>query len=261
MTTESKIQWTDHTYNPWQGCKHVSAGCDNCYMFRDKARWGEKGGTVKRSVKATFNKPLTWHAPAKVFTCSWSDFFIQQADEWRAEAWDIIRRTPHLTYQILTKRPERIMECLPPDWGDEGYPNVWIGVSAANQDEYEARAYYLDNIAAEVVFISFEPLIEHIAVNPALRLDWAIIGGESGNGTKPITEYAKGDKTKPKFGYRICEEEWIIELCQQLKYEGVPVFVKQTGTHHAKIWGLKDKQGGNYDDFLELYKYREFPNQ
>lgn len=102
MAQESKIQWTDGTWNPWHGCIKVSEGCKFCYMYRDKDRYGLDPTDVQRS-KSNFRDPLKWKEPKKVFTCSWSDFFIEQADEWRAEAWEIIKNTPHLTYQILSQ--------------------------------------------------------------------------------------------------------------------------------------------------------------
>src|SRR3990172_778380 len=121
------ISWTDATYNPWYGCLKVSPGCKQCYMYRDMERYGKDPKVVTRAKPATFNSPLKWTEPQRVFTCSWSDYFIEQADEWRDEAWDIIRRTPHLTYQILTKRPENIFDRLPADWGN-GWPNVFLSV-------------------------------------------------------------------------------------------------------------------------------------
>lgn len=260
MTTDSKIQWTNHTWNPWTGCKHVSEGCDNCYMFRDMSRWGRKGGNITRTTPATFNKPLSYKEPAMVFTCSWSDFFIEQADVWRADAWDIIRRTPHLIYQILTKRPERIKECLPPDWGT-GYPNVWLGVTCENQATYNTRWPILSQIPAFIRFISFEPLLEIIEPNAEYPMPgWVIIGGESGNGRKPITEYTKGDKTKPAFGYRVCEWNWIMHLIYKYQYQ-TPVFVKQLGTHFAKQNLLQHPHGGDIDEWPDNFKIREFPNQ
>lgn len=116
MGKNSGIEWTDHTWNPWQGCLKVSPGCKQCYMYRDKKRYGQDPMVVVRSKPGTFRKPLQWKQPAKVFTCSWSDFFIEQADNWIDDAWNIIRQTPHLTYQILTKRPENIKDRLPEDW-------------------------------------------------------------------------------------------------------------------------------------------------
>ncbi|MDP1891488.1 MAG: DUF5131 family protein, partial [Gemmatimonadaceae bacterium] len=149
MGKETGIAWTQHTWNPWQGCTKVSPGCAHCYMFRDKKRYGNDPEVVIRSKPATFNKPLSWREPARVFTCSWSDWFHEAADGWRDEAWDIVRRTPHLTYQILTKRPERILAHLP--WGAYGdpWPNVWLGVSLENQRWVE-RADLLATIPAAV---------------------------------------------------------------------------------------------------------------
>src|SRR5215472_9745754 len=122
------IEWTDATWNPWMGCRKVSPACAHCYMFSDQRRYGHDPGVIRRS-KTTFDAPLRWPTEEKlVFTCSWSDWFIEDADEWRPEAWEVIRQTPHLTYQILTKRPELIADRLPADWG-RGWPNVWLGVS------------------------------------------------------------------------------------------------------------------------------------
>ena len=93
MGMNSKIEWTDATWNPWQGCHKVSPGCENCYMFREKTAYGQDPDVVVRSKLPTFNLPLKLKEPQKVFTCSWSDFFIQEADPWREDAWDIIDRT------------------------------------------------------------------------------------------------------------------------------------------------------------------------
>ena len=177
----SHIQWTMHTWNPWQGCRKVSEGCKFCYMFRDMIKFGKNPNHVHRSAVGTFNKPLNWKEPALVFTCSWSDWFIEEADEWRDDAWAIIKRTPHLTYQILTKRPERIAQCLPENWGD-GYPNVWLGVTVENQKAVE-RISHLAQIPSVVRFLSVEPLLEEVHIPESLmqKLQWVIVGGESGN--------------------------------------------------------------------------------
>lgn len=117
MGTQTGISWTDHTWNPWQGCRKVSQGCRHCYMYAEKSRYGQEPATVIRSKDATFYAPLKWERQAaaageqrKVFTCSWSDFFIEEADPWRDEAFALMALTPHLTYQVLTKRPERMLE-------------------------------------------------------------------------------------------------------------------------------------------------------
>jgi protein gp37 len=175
------IAWTDATINFWQGCEKISPGCKFCYMFRDKKRYGQNPNVVIRSAPPTFNKPLLWakdrekYAHIKrVFTCSWSDFFIEDADDWRDEAWDIIRRTPELTYQILTKRPERIMANLPADFIE--FDNVWLGISGENQEWLDKRMPdFYPNTYARVAFLSLEPLLGPINIIPyASFIDWVI---------------------------------------------------------------------------------------
>ncbi len=252
MAELSKIQWTDHTWNPWHGCKKVSPGCKFCYMYRDKDRYGQDPTTVLRS-KSTFYEPLKWQRWAqsiphrffngmRVFTCSWSDFFIEEADRWRGEAWEIIADTPEFIYQILTKRPERIHDHIP----KYGLPdNVWIGVSVESYEQI-ARIGYLTDLPC-IRFASFEPLIGPIKYHPLLHhLDWAIIGGESGNDTG-------------KWGYRPCEVRWIDHLSYNLRSAGVPVFIKQLGTHLAKELNLSDRHGGNIDEWDSYLQIREFP--
>jgi len=245
---ESKIQWTDATWNPWHGCKKVSAGCKYCYMFRDKERYGQEPSTVLKS-KTMFKAPLKWSEPKLVFTCSWSDWFIEEADEWRDEAWAIIKATPHHTYQILTKRPERILEHLPDDWGD-GYDNVWLGVSVESNETIH-RIETLASVPAKIRFISAEPLIGEVNLQSLAsvlinKIDWLIIGGESGNEIG-------------KYQYRPCEYKWIEQLIEISNLCKVKVFVKQLGTHLAKVNGLKDRHGGNMEEFPEELKRREFP--
>jgi len=264
MAEDSKIQWTDATWNPWHGCTKVSPGCKFCYMFRDKERYGQDPTTVIRS-KANFNKPLDWagiHCMAfkgdrtpklpegsKIFTCSWSDFFIEESDDWRNEAWDIIKQTPQFQYQILTKRPERIKQCLPDDWG-EGYPNVWIGVSGEDEKNTHIRLRILLSIPAKVKFLSAEPLIESIHsqrnIDMMKKLDWIIIGGESGNDSG-------------KYRYRPLELDSIESILDCLSQEKVKIFVKQLGTHLSKKMGLKDRHGGDLDEWPENIRVREFP--
>lgn len=137
MSEQTLISWTDHTWNPWRGCEKITPGCDHCYMFIAQVRYGRDPSQVVRTQ--TWRQPIRWNAeaeaarkPRRVFTCSWSDFFHPDADEWREEAWAVIRSTPWLTYQILTKRPSNIAARLPGDWGD-GYRNVWLGVSRHSQ--------------------------------------------------------------------------------------------------------------------------------
>ena len=191
MGETTGIEWTGATWNPWRGCRKVSAGCAHCYMYREQKRYGRDPSVVVRAQPATFNAPLRWKEPGYVFSCSWSDFFIEEADPWRDEAWAIIRATPHLTYQILTKRPERISEHLPTDWGREGYPNVWLGVSGETWRLAFERGMYLSQVRARVHFLSAEPFLDDLPDGSfAYTLqfyDWVILGGESGPGARPLS--------------------------------------------------------------------------
>ena len=252
MGEKSKIQWTGNTYNPWHGCQKVSAGCKFCYMFRDKERYGQDPTIVMRS-KTNFNAPLRWKEPGLVFTCSWSDWFIEAADAWRDEAWAIIKATPHLTYQILTKRPERIADHLPADWGT-GYPNVWLGVSVENQATADFRIPILASVPAVVRFLSMEPLLGPVDLTLSFNknywaegiIGWVIVGGESGNDTG-------------KYRYRAMSLEWLNSIITQCYRFGVPLFIKQMGTHLAKVMELKDRHGGDLDQWPDAYKIRQFP--
>lgn len=218
MARISSIEWTNATWNPWHGCIKVSPGCKHCYMFRDKRRYGQEPALVVRS-KTTFQDPLSWHSPMLIFACSWSDWFIEAADDWREEAWDVIRNTPYHTYQILTKRPERILDHLPVDW-NSGWNNVWMGVSIENQD-YVYRKELLDGVPAKVRFISAEPLIGPIKFGSLDKIDWLITGGESGPRARPMNP------------------EWATSIKDQCLEASVPFFHKQNGgtTREGGAWG------------------------
>ncbi len=207
------IEWTSATWNPWRGCTRVSPGCAKCYMFREQERYGRDPTVVTRCKPGTFNAPLKWQKAGEarlVFTCSWSDFFHQDADEWRAEAWNVIRQTPALTYQILTKRPERIWDALPANWFPHGYPNVWLGTSVETE-KYVDRIKPLIEVPAIVHFVSAEPLLGSLGKGWADGVDWVIVGGESGPGARPM------------------ELEWAREIREVCKANGVAFFLKQLG--------------------------------
>lgn len=151
-------------------------------MYRDKERYGQDPTRVVRSKPGTFRAPLS---PSKyppgiiIFTCSWSDWFHEDADPWRDEAWSIIRARPDAIFQILTKRSDRVREHLPADWGD-GYPNVWLGVSVED-DRQHKRLDDLRDVPAIVRFVSAEPLIGDARLRGKLKgYHWLITGGESG---------------------------------------------------------------------------------
>ena len=239
----SKIQWTNATYNPWYGCKKVSLGCRNCYMFRDMVKFGKNPNTIMKS-KTKFNEPIKWKVGKLIFTCSWSDWFIEEADEWRDEAWEVIRQTPQHTYQILTKRPERIKDHLPP-WFDEIADRVWIGVTVESQD-YVERIKYLRDLPC-ITYVSFEPLIGPIQWNENMNeLDWCIVGGESGNETG-------------KYLYRPMELKWAEDLVKNARNNKVKCFVKQMGTYQSKQLSLSDRHGGDINEFPVSLQVRQYP--
>ena len=190
MSDATIIAWTEHTWNPWRGCTKISPGCAHCYMFTAQERWGRDPSVVVRT--STWRDPIRWefdahihNRRARVFTCSWSDWFHEDADPWRDEAWAIVRSCPHLDFQILTKRHERIAEHLPADWGPGGYANVWLGVSIEN-DRFTHRADTLRRIPAVVRFLSAEPLLGPLPSLDLTGIDWLIVGGESGPGYRPM---------------------------------------------------------------------------
>ena len=242
MGKQTSIGWTDSTHNFWTGCHKVSVGCKFCYAERIIQQFGiSKFKDVKKSK--LFTAPLKWTEPRLIFTCSMSDFFIEEADKWREEAWEVIRKTPRHIYQILTKRPERIERCLPKDWRTSGYPNVWLGVSVESQNNMK-RLPMLEKIPCAFKFVSFEPLLEKLQYHSYENwLDWVIVGGESGtNGN-----------------YRPCELEWIELIVNDCNVNGVPCFVKQLGTHLAKSLRLRDWKGADVKEFPEQLRVQEFP--
>lgn len=237
----TKIEWAEDTWNPWYGCQKVSPGCTYCYMYRDRQH--VDASVVFRS-KTKFKDPLSFKEPRLIFTCSWSDWFVPDADQWRDEAWGIIKKTPYHTYLILTKRPERIRDNLP--YNFKTYKNVWMGVSVESQ-EYVHRIEYLRGLPC-TTFVSFEPLLGPITWNSTMsELDWIIIGGESGN-------------DEGKFKYRKMELSWAVDLAHKAKENHVRVFMKQLGTYQAKKLGLLDKDGGNIKEFPESLRIREHPS-
>lgn len=262
MGTNSQIQWTDHSWNVAVGCTKVDADCKFCYMYRESMNGTRFDPKIIRRTKSVFNMPLKIKEPSKIFTCSYTDFFHEAIDEYRDECWEIIRKCPQHTFQILTKRPERIKDHLPSDWGS-GYENVWLGTSVGSMDGIE-RLSSLMFVQSKVKFLSAEPLYEGLDIRPYLQtssgcpyyvgdddemfwgLDWVIIGGESGN-------------ENGKYKYRPCQIKWISEIVYDCEQTNTPVFVKQMGTHIAKQFGMSDRHGGNIDEFPEHLRIRQFP--
>lgn len=194
MGSRTGIEWTDASWNWAQGCTKVDGDCKNCYMYREKTRYGQDPTKVIRSAKATFDGILNakkYPPGALVFTNSWADWWHEDCDPWRADAFDRVNRRRDLTFQVLTKRPERIAGTLPETWGADGWPNVWLGTSVGSPKGAD-RARALADIPAVVRFLSIEPLwAPGVAdairdVVESGRIDWIILGGESGPSARPM---------------------------------------------------------------------------
>ncbi len=267
MGEATLIEWADSSWNPWRGCREVSQGCDHCYARTEMTRWGQPW-EFTRAAKATFQAPLKWGAihltegrevsttpgvshyesgtyrNRLVFTCSMSDFFAREADEWRPEAWDIIRRTPGCTYLILTKRPWNIRPRLPEDWGD-GYPNVRLGITAEAQPQLDLRLPSLVKVpSVGGLFISHEPAMGPLDLSTWLwsmmtadhqcRVAQVITGGESGGGARPFDlRWAYADK-------------------EQCAAAGVKWFMKQFGSR--PMIGFGDDEGDLFNALIEGYQ-------
>lgn len=247
MGNNSKIQWTDATWNVARGCSKVDQDCKFCYMYRQSGLYGYDAKEVVRT-KTVFDMPLKLKVPSLIFTSSLTDFFHPSIDSYRNEAWDIIRKCPQHTFQILTKRPERINNHLPSDWG-EGWDNVWLGTSVGSMEGIH-RVGDLLKVESKVRFISFEPLWQRIDLSQydfdLSKIHWAILGGESGNETG-------------KYRYRPCELEWFEKLIRDLS-PTTRIFVKQLGTYQSKQMKLKDRHGGDIAEFPEHLQIREMPD-
>ncbi len=237
---DSKIEWTHHTFNPWIGCTKVSPGCAHCYAEAlmdtryGRARWG-KGKPRVRTSDAYWRQPTTWnnHASSnwqrdRVFCASLADVFDNEAPiDWLDDLFLLIAKTPYLDWLLLTKRPENIMPRLKQisanrygrsptwdlwrDWEETyGFPNVWLGVSAEDQQRYDERVGELMTISARIRFVSAEPLLGPIRMGPPSP-HWLIVGGESGKGARDM------------------EADWVRDLRDESKMHNVAFFFKQWG--------------------------------
>lgn len=184
---KTSIEWVDFTMNFWLGCQKVSPACDHCYA----ESWAKRAGRGhlwegQRERTKDWSGPKRWNEQARkagvnarVFTNSLADFFDNQVpDLWRRDAWDVIGETPHLTWLILTKRPQNIIKMIPPSFGSDNYPNVWLGITAENQDEYWKRRSHLFAIQAARHFISYEPALGPLSIQGPVIPDLVICGGE-----------------------------------------------------------------------------------
>jgi protein gp37 len=194
MAENSKIEWTDHTFNPWMGCTKVSPACDHCYAAEmmdtryGRVRWGS-GEPRVRTSPSNWAKPRKWNRDtpgAFVFCASLADVFDNEVDpQWRIELFDLIFNTPNLVWLLLTKRIGNAAKMLPMS----GIPNIAIGATMANQEEYDRDRMKLAAIKRDFdplfTFGSFEPLLGPIILDRNAP-DWIIVGGESGPHARPM---------------------------------------------------------------------------
>ncbi len=270
MAENSTIEWTDHTFNPWIGCTHVSPGCVHCYAETlmdqryGKVEWG-KGKPRMRTSVANWRKPLAWNKKAakegkryRVFCSSLADVFDPEVDhQWRFDLWALIDQTPNLDWLLLTKRPEQIARMMPIRWGCDpamAYfddttlmpENVWIGTSVEDQRRADERIPHLIKIPAKVLFLSCEPLLGPVDLEQAgaiesagptwagynAHIEWVIAGGESGHGARPM------------------HPDWARSLRDQCQAAGVAFHFKQYGEWMPSE-DLPDDVGGHGLRFLE----------
>lgn len=185
----------DKIWNPWHGCHKCSEGCQNCYAYFLDKRYGRDTNEVVKN-KSGFNLPVKKDREGNyklepgsfVRVCMASDFFLEEADEWRGEAWEFIRRRPDVTFSLLTKRAGRIKDCLPSDWGD-GWDNVSFSVSCENQKRLEERMPCLLDVPAKHRWVSLKPFIGEVDIAPYLatgKIETVLIGGENYLGSRPL---------------------------------------------------------------------------
>lgn len=244
MGEKTAIAWTDHTFNPVWGCQKVSPACENCYAEKWAARVGQSqlwgaGGERRTFGKKHWAEPWKWDkaaaeqgSTAMVFCGSMCDVFEDHpvTKHERAMLFGLIETTPNLIWQLLTKRPENILEALPTTWREKLPENVWVGTTIENQKYLEIRAPLLLSVPAVVRFFSCEPLLGPIDLRN-YRPEWVIAGGESGPGFRPLNlEYARN----------------LADQCLDLE---IPFFFKQVG-------GLKPGSGGHE---LDGEFIQEFP--
>ncbi len=238
---ESKIEWTDRTWNPVTGCTKQSEGCAHCYaevMSRRLKAMGQKkyaNGFQLTIHEDALTEPYNWKGSHIVFVCSMADLFHKDVPyTFIDKVMDVIRNTPQHIYQILTKRAER-MESY---FEDKEVPhNVWIGVTVENQ-ETKYRIEHLTKINAKIHFLSCEPLLEDLGVLNLDNIQWIIAGGESG------------------FQARLMQEEWVLNIQKQANIHGIPFFFKQWGTWGAD--GIKRNKKDN-GKLLQGKVVQEYP--
>lgn len=240
---ETSIEWTDATWNPVAGCTVLSPGCTNCYAMRMAARLDAMGAKKYRSLtrksggrsvwtgkivldREALAAPTKWKKPRQIFVNSMSDLFhVDVPGDFVGAVWSTMKSTPQHTYQILTKRPDRmavITSSLPM------LPNVWLGTSVESA-EYLDRIDALRQVKSVVRFISFEPLLGSVAAADLSQVHWAIVGGESGPRARQMNPV------------------WVDEIEASCRRFGTAFFFKQWGGKNKKVAG-RLLRGRTYDE-------------
>lgn len=211
-------------WNLWHGCHKLSAGCKYCYVYRGDSKRGVDSSIVSKTknfdlpVQKKRNGEYKIPSGTMVYTCFTSDFFLEDADPWRVEAWEMIRLRNDLKFMMITKRIDRLHESLPGDWGD-GYDHVTICCTVENQDRADYRLPIYKTVPIKHKIIICEPLLEHIDLSPyniGSWVDQVVAGGESG------------------YSARTCDFDWVMDLHNLCAGENVSFWFKQTGARFVK---------------------------
>lgn len=255
MAADTKIEWCDHTFNPWEGCQKVGPGCDNCYAEARNARFGDgtapnwgTDATRRRTSPHNWELPLRWNRAAvktgirpRVFCASLADVFDKGVPQaWRTDLWDLVEATPGLDWLILTKRIGNAERMLPKPWIQQPRSNVWLGATIVNQAEADRDIPKLLSTPACVRFLSMEPLLGPVDLTelqpPSERRDWydALRGRVSAiGGSQPGSEIPRVDWVivggESGFSARPMHPDWARDLRDQCAAAGVPFLFKQWG--------------------------------
>ena len=216
--SKTKIEWTQQTWNPSAGCSKISQGCKNCYAetmanrLKAMGVHGYENGFNFSIVPSRLNAPLKRKKPTVFFVNSMSDVFHKDMpEEYLDRIFEVIEQTPQHTYQILTKRADRMYDYFSKNTVPS---NVWLGVTVENKQQGLPRIDKLRHLKAKVLFLSIEPLLEDLGAINLTNIDWVIVGGESGNRARPM------------------DKKWVVSIKQQCETLGIAFFFKQWGT-----WG------------------------
>ncbi len=239
MATQSTIEWTESTWNPVTGCTKISAGCLHCYAERMAKRLRAMGQQRYRNgFKVTLQtealeEPYKWKKPRIVFVNSMSDLFHEEIPlEFIQDVFGVMSKNRRHTFQVLTKRSERLRELAPLlEWSE----NIWMGVTIENND-YVDRADDLRAINAAIKFLSLEPLLGPASDLEFDGIDWVIVGGESGPGARPM------------------KEKWVLDIKKKCENEhNIPFFFKQWGGVNRKKTG-RTLQGRTWDNYPKVVR-------